>query len=317
MTGPMTGVTPGAVAAPASGRTPGLVLSARGLVHRYRTPAGVRTVLDAVDLDVRAGESLALLGRSGAGKSTLLRVLLALEAPDAGTVSALAPEGAAGAGDGTGAAERATLRPVRPRWRTGALRWYRRLVQHVPQDSAASLDPRLTALQAVEQPLVRLGLHRAGSSAARERAAECLEAVGVGAALHSHRPRQLSGGQAQRVAIARALAPRPALVLADEPVSGLDAPLRAHVLDALARARRTTTLVVVSHDLAAVAALCERTAVVHAGRLVEDRLTRDVLADPRHEAARELVDALPRLPSSPPSSSPPLAASRAGSPHLT
>ncbi|PWJ50685.1 peptide/nickel transport system ATP-binding protein [Quadrisphaera granulorum] len=264
-------------------RVSGVLLSAHGLVRRYRAPGGERTVLDGVDLDVHRGESLALLGRSGAGKSTLLRVLLALEAPDAGAVTAA-----------VGDDER---RSVRPHWRTGALRWYRRAVQHVPQDSAASLDPRLSALQAVEQPLVRLGLHRAGSVAAAERAAECLEAVGVGAALHGHRPRQLSGGQAQRVAIARALAPRPVVVLADEPVSGLDAPLREHVLDALARVRSTTALVVVSHDLAAVAALCERTAVLHAGRLVEDRPTCDLLADPRHEAVRELVDALPRLPS--------------------
>lgn len=262
------------------------LLSARGLVRRYSTPAGTRTVLDGVDLDVRGGESVALLGRSGAGKSTLLRVLLALEAPDAGAVSARGADGGA-------------LRRVEPRWRTGALRWYRRAVQHVPQDSAASLDPRLSALQAVEQPLVRLGLHRAGSAEARERAAECLESVGVDAALHDHRPRQLSGGQAQRVAIARALAPRPALVLADEPVSGLDAPLRAQVLDALSRVRRTTALVVVSHDLAAVAALCDRTAVLHDGRLVEDRPTHDVLTDPRHEAVAELVDALPRLPLAP------------------
>lgn len=266
------------------------LLSARGLVRRYRTPAGVRTVLDGVDLDIREGESVALLGRSGAGKSTLLRVLLALEAPDSGTVCAADPGAAGRDGD---------LRPVAPRWRTGALRWYRRAVQHVPQDSAASLDPRLTAVQAVEQPLVRLGLHRAGSASARERAAECLEAVGVGASLHGHRPRQLSGGQAQRVAIARALAPRPALVLADEPVSGLDAPLREQVLDALSRVRRSTALVVVSHDLAAVAALCDRTAVVHDGRLVEDRPTHDVLTDPRHAAVRELVDALPRLPATP------------------
>ena len=85
-------------------------------------------------------------------------------------------------------------------------------------------------------------------------------------------------------------------MLADEPVSGLDAPLREQVLDALGRVRRTTALVVVSHDLAAVAALCDRTAVVHDGRLVEDRPTHDVLTDPRHEAVAELVDALPRLP---------------------
>lgn len=264
-----------------------LLLSARGLVRRYPGAGGARTVLDGVDLDVRAGEGVALLGRSGAGKSTLLRVLLALEAPDAGSLAAASRDD-----DGP-------LRSVRPRWRTGALHWYRRAVQHVPQDSAASLDPRLSALQAVEQPLVRLGLHRAGSTAARDRAAECLEAVGVGEALHGARPGRLSGGQAQRVAIARALAPRPALLLADEPVSGLDAPLREHVLDALTRARARTALLVVSHDLAAVAALCERTAVLHAGRLVEDRPTRDVLTAPRHEAARELVAALPRLPDPP------------------
>lgn len=279
-----------------SGRGEAL-LRARGVVRRYRGPGGARTVLDGVDLDVHRGEAVALVGSSGAGKSTLLRVLLALEAPDAGTVCAAA------ACDDDGD----LLRPVRPHRRTGALRWYRRAVQLVPQDGAASLDPRTTALQAVAQPLVRLGLcgpgttrrttgRTASRTAAAERAAECLEAVGVEAALHGHRPCQLSGGQAQRVAVARALAPRPRVLLADEPVSGLDAPLREHVVEALSRARESTALLLVSHDLTAVAALCGRTAVLHAGRLVEDRPTHDVLTDPRHAATRSLVDAVPRLP---------------------
>lgn len=260
------------------------LLRARALSHSYSpghrrgrrgaTPRP-RPSLDGVDLDIGAGETLGLVGRSGSGKSTLLRLLLALDTPDTGSVSCQG-------------------RAVRPAG-ASSLRWYRRLVQYVPQDPATSLDPRARALDLVLEPLLRLRVP--GTTAQhRQRAGECLEAMGLRASLHHRRPAELSGGQAQRVAIARAIAPRPRLIIADEPVSGLDLPLRAQVVQVLAAASAETGLLLVSHDLSVVAGLCHRTLVMHEGRVVEDRPTAALLAGPQHPQTRLLIEAVPRLP---------------------
>ena len=236
-----------------------------------------RRVLQDLDLRIAEGERVGLVGESGAGKTTLLRALLATEALDAGTVTCLG-------------------RPVVPA-RARHLRWYRRLVQHVPQDPATTLDPRVRVRDLVALPVRRLGT---GEERARtdRLVEEALEAVGLPGALRDARPRQLSGGQAQRVALARALVLRPRLLLADEPVSGLDLPLRALVLRTLREVseQQGTALLLVSHDVAAVAALCERTLVLSAGRVVEDVPTQRLLRAPAHPAARALVAALPVLP---------------------
>ncbi len=175
---------------------------------RPGSPSGHR-VLDGISLRVRSGERIGLVGRSGCGKSTLLRILLGLAAPDAGAVRF----------NGT------AIRPGSLR----SLRDYRRHVQLIPQDPAASLIPRLTAERNVLVPLVRLQAPEPRLEIARW----ALERVGLDERFWRRRPHELSGGQAQRVAVARALALRPALVLADEPVSGLDHELRDQVLDLL------------------------------------------------------------------------------------
>jgi peptide/nickel transport system ATP-binding protein len=249
------------------------LLEARGLhvVHRRRGAAPVHA-LAGVDLVVAPGERTALVGRSGSGKSTLVRALLALQPLDAGTLVAGG-------------------RPVRP-GRAGALRWFRRLVQLVPQDPALSLDPRAAVRDLVAEPVRRLEPAVAPADRAA-RVAGALEAVGLDDDLADRLPGQLSGGQAQRVALARALVTRPRLLVADEPLGGLDPPRRA---DALALLRRVsqeqgTALVVVSHDLAAAAALCPRVLVLDGGRVVEEGPADVVLAAPRSAAARALVDA--------------------------
>ncbi|MHA6794350.1 ABC transporter ATP-binding protein [Pseudonocardia bannensis] len=267
--------------APAGAATGVALLRATGLHRCYRV-RGPRLLgrtdpvraLRGVDLDVAAGERIGLVGASGSGKSTLLRVLLALEAPDAGRV-------------------RFRDRGIRPA-RTNALRWYRRAVQYIAQDPASSLDPRMTVADLVAEPLARLrvpGNHRAAI-------AHALELVGLPAEHAARRPRELSGGQAQRVAIARAIATRPTLLIADEPVSGLDLPLREQVVEVLDRMCAATGmgLLLVSHDLSVVAALCERTAVMWAGEIVEDRPTGALLAAPEHPRTRELLAAVPELP---------------------
>lgn len=253
----------------------GSLLSARALALSYGAPVGLwrraerQRVLSDVNLSIAPGERVALVGRSGSGKTSLLRALLAIEALDDGEIECQS-------------------RRVYP-GSTAALRWYRRAVQYIPQDPAASLDPRMSVLRQVCEPLLRLCDERAPAARARE----ALALVGLGLEFHDRRRGELSGGQAQRVTIARAIAPRPQLVIADEPMSGLDLPIRRQVGEVLRHLSEAegTALLLVSHDLAAVALLCSRILVMSEGRIVEDRPTRELIAAPRHSATRALVEA--------------------------
>ena len=228
---------------------------------RPGSPSG-HLVLDGVSLRVGSGERVGLVGRSGCGKSTLLRILLGLAASDAGAVRFDGEE-------------------IRP-GPLASLRDYRRQVQLIPQDPAASLVPRLSAERNVLLPLTRLQAPEPRLEIARW----ALQRVGLGEQFWRRRPDELSGGQAQRVAVARALALRPAIVLADEPVSGLDHDLRDQVLDLLhelsldadaldtggsaaGRGGRRLGVLFVSHDPEAVARLCDRTLLLADGRLTE------------------------------------------------
>lgn len=232
------------------------------------------TALNDVSLAIGAGQSTGLVGRSGSGKSTLLRTLLALERPAAGTVEFDSTPVRAGA--------------------AASLRWYRRKVQYVPQNPAGSLNPRMTVHQLLLEPLEQLrvrGDHRAMIR-------EALERVELEPAHAGRRPRELSGGQNQRAAIARALVVSPQILLADEPVSGLDLPVRNTVLALLDRlvSRDGLGLLFVSHDLTAVAHLCPRTIVLQSGRIIEEGDTARILASPRQQDTRELITAIQRLP---------------------
>ncbi len=238
----------------------------------WRRPPPVPALHD-LSFDLNAGEPVGLVGMSGSGKSSLLRCLLAIEAPQAGRI--LCQE-----------------RPVAP-GSVASLRWYRRTVQYVPQDPVASLEPRMTVAQLVAEPLRRL---RVDCDPDR-RAAETLESIGLDHRYLSRRPHELSGGQAQRVAIARAIATRPAFLLADEPISGLDMAIRAQVVTVLRELSRErgTGILMVSHDISVVAGLCQRVLVMHQGHIVEDRATRDLLQAPHHPHTRELLNAAPPM----------------------
>ncbi|MDZ7747500.1 MAG: ATP-binding cassette domain-containing protein [Halofilum sp. (in: g-proteobacteria)] len=217
------------------------VLVARGLGQRVSGPTGALTILDAIDLEVAAGEAVAVLGPSGAGKSTLLGLLAGLDAPSAGEVTMFGQP--LGPLDEDG---RAALRAGR--------------VGFVFQ--SFQLVPGLSALENVMLPL-----ELAGRDDVRARARAALERVGLGARLE-HLPNQLSGGEQQRVALARAFAPDPALLFADEPTGNLDGRTGASVIDQLfmLRAERGTALVLVTHD-ESVAARCDRRLRMADGRL--------------------------------------------------
>ncbi|GAA1926878.1 hypothetical protein GCM10009737_30930 [Nocardioides lentus] len=233
--------------------------------------------LVGVDLDVEPGTALGVVGRSGAGKTTLVRLLLGLARPNAGEV-------------------RWCGEPL-PRGTGPDSRRLRRGLGYVPQHPAGSLDPRRPIGRSLTEPLRRL---RVPGDRARhaELVAEACDAVGLEPHLRDRRPHELSGGQAQRAAIARALVTGARVVVADEPVAGLDPELRELVLDLLDGlvGSGRLGLVWVSHDLGATARLCERLLVLDDGRTAEHRATRDLLADPGHPATRALLDAAPRRP---------------------
>ena len=259
---------------------PDAALEAVGLNHHYRRISGSLFqrsehvhVLTGLDIRIGTGEAIGIVGRSGSGKSTMLRILLGLERPHAGEV-------------------RLDGQPLTAR-STRALRSFRRHVQYIPQEPATSLDPRMTVEQLVTDPLRRLdvpGDHRAI-------AVRTLDEVRLPSTLLNRRPGALSGGQAQRVAIARALATGARILLADEPVSGLDRPLRDDVLQLFRQIVREQGVGVgfVSHDLEAVSLLCDNSCVLAGGRIVESGSTVELLYRPKHEATQLIVSARPRL----------------------
>jgi len=224
--------------------------------------ASVRAVRD-VSFTVAEGESFGLVGESGSGKSTALRVLAGLNPRYRGAAEIAGI--AAGSGN----------------------RGFPRIVQMVFQDPYGSLHPRHTVDRALSEPLEIHGLGDANARVAR-----ALEEVGLGPAFRFRYPNQLSGGQRQRVAIARALMLEPRVLLLDEPTSALDVSVQAEILNLLKRlrARHNLTLLLVSHNLAVIAHMCDRLAVMNRGAIVEE-MAADALAHatPREAYTRQLL----------------------------
>jgi peptide/nickel transport system ATP-binding protein len=225
-------------------------------------PRRTLTAVDDVSLELTSEETLGIVGESGSGKTTLVKLLLGLERPDTGRVTY-----------------------------TGQS--LRREVQVVFQDPASALDPRMRVDDTILEPLRVLRIE--GDHSARLR--ELLDAVGLARASAKRYPHEFSGGQRQRIAIARALAPRPRVLIGDEPVSALDVSVRAQILNLLEdlRVGFQLTLVLVSHDLSVVRHMTDRVLVMRQGKIVEEGPTRDVFKAPRHPYTRLLLDSIPRL----------------------
>ena len=242
-----------------------------GSTLRRRPPEVLRAV-DGVDLELRRGETLGLVGESGCGKSTLGRCIVGLYTP-------------------TGGGIRFEGDPID----AGRSRAERRRIQMVFQDPYSSLNPRMTVRQTLSELLRAHEMVPKASIATRCR--DLVELVGLPERALDAQPRQFSGGQRQRVSIARALALEPDVLVADEPVSALDVSVQATVLNLLEQLRDELglTMLLIAHNMAVVRHACDRVAVMYLGRIVETAPTAELFDDPRHPYTQGLLQAVPRL----------------------
>jgi len=240
-----------------------------GVCLEYTHGRQRRRVVHEVSLKVPEGAALGIVGESGSGKSTLARAIMGMLTPASGKVTVL----------GHDPADRARRLA------------FARECQFVFQDTSGSLNPRRTIAQALAEPQQIHG--RDTPTAVARRSAELLHEVGMDAALLARYPHQLSGGQRQRVVIARALANDPRILVCDEPVSALDASVRAQVLALIAglRRERALTLVFIGHDLGVMQSVAEKTLVLQGGRVIEYGDTHDIFSAPKQPYTQALMAA--------------------------
>jgi peptide/nickel transport system ATP-binding protein len=248
------------------------LLEAEEVTVSFRSHGELLRAVDSVSLSLQAGETLGLVGESGCGKTTLAKCLAGLYATDTGTILL----------DGGALARKRS-------------RAERRSVQIVFQDPFSSLNPRLSIRSVLAELLKVHGLARGRAAEARSR--ELMTLVGLPASALDGYPASFSGGQRQRIAIARALAVEPRVLIADEPTSALDVSVQAQILELFAdlRSRLGVSVLMISHNLAAVRHLCDRVAVMYLGRIVETGPREDVLTNPRHPYTQALLAAAPRI----------------------
>jgi oligopeptide/dipeptide ABC transporter ATP-binding protein len=248
------------------------ILEIEDLSVTYPSSGGPLYAVDSVSLALQPGETLGLVGESGSGKTTLARCVAGLQAPGAGHVRL----------DGVELSARRS-------------RQEHRAIQIVFQDPFSSLNPRLSIRRVLTQLLAVHDLAR--GDAAERRCRELMELVGLPSAALDGYPSAFSGGQRQRIAIARALAVEPRVLIADEPTSALDVSIQATILGLFDDLRRQLSLsiLMISHNLAAVRHLCERVAVMYLGRIVEVAPRDELFGDPRHPYTQALLSAAPRI----------------------
>jgi oligopeptide/dipeptide ABC transporter ATP-binding protein len=249
------------------------LLDVRGLKVHFPTPKGMVRAVDGIDLSIAADETVGLVGESGCGKSTAARGITHLIPPTAGEV-------------------RFEGRDVTA-LDAGGLRALRQEMQMVFQDPYASLDPRMTVLDIIAEPLRNFGLAR--GRGLREKVRALLERVGLDPGFDRRYPHEFSGGQRQRIGVARALAVEPRLILCDEPVSALDVSIQAQIINLFEDLQGEFHLayLFISHDLAVVRHVSDRIAVMYLGKIVENAPADRLYAEPLHPYTEALLSAVP------------------------
>lgn len=261
------------------------LLESRNLKMHFPIKGGIlrRTVghvkaVDGVELQLRRGETLGLVGESGCGKSTLARLLLRLLEPTDGEILF--------EGENILSYDRKRMLGIR------------RNMQIIFQDPYASLNPRMTVGNIVAEPLNTHGMDEGsanGSGDRKRRVQELLERVGLNPEHYNRYPHEFSGGQRQRIGIARAIALNPKLIICDEPVSALDVSIQAQIINLLEDLQREfdLTYIFIAHDLSVVKHICDRVAVMYLGKIVESASKDDLYNQPRHPYTNSLLSAIP------------------------